>query len=259
MKYKKQMILTAMFLLGMAALFFESSVWAKSNIRLNRSRLSITAGESANLKLTGISSKNQSKVSWKSSAAGIATVTKKGKVNAKKAGTAVITASFKGKKYRCRVQVISMPAEGSDIQADPNPKKSPVSDTDMSANNIHDTEAVTLGTGSYRNFQVDNVYHSKNDGDIHYHVYFPDAYDGKSDFALFITLPGYQGLYFQGVAENIRTEDFAFEAQKYHSKMVILAPQLNDWGETSADQTIALVEYFLGHYRIDPSKVYIEG
>lgn len=41
--------------------------------------------------------------------------------------------------------------------------------------------------------------------------------------------------------------------------MVILAPQLNDWGETSADQTIALVEYFLKQYCIDPSKVYIEG
>lgn len=103
------------------------------------------------------------------------------------------------------------------------------------------------------------MYHSKNDGDIHYHVYFPDSYDGTSDYALFITLPGYQGLYFQGVAENIRTEDFAFEAQKYNSRMIIVAPQLNDWGETSADQTIALTEYFLEQYRIDRSKVYIDG
>ncbi|MDE7310945.1 MAG: hypothetical protein K2N87_04880 [Eubacterium sp.] len=47
------------------------------------------------------------------------------------------------------------------------------------------------------------------------------------------------------MAQNLKTEDFAFEAQKYDSKMVILAPQLNDWGETSADQTIALTEYFL--------------
>ena len=41
--------------------------------------------------------------------------------------------------------------------------------------------------------------------------------------ALYVTLPGYQGLYFQGVAENIKTEDFAFEAMKYNSDMVILA------------------------------------
>lgn len=119
--------------------------------------------------------------------------------------------------------------------------------------------AVTAGTEYYKEFLVDNVFHSKNNGDIHYNVYFPDSYDGKSKHALYITLPGYQGLYFQGVAENIKTEDFGFEAQKYNSEMVILAPQLNDWEETSADQTIALVEYFLSHYRIDPTKVYING
>lgn len=77
--------------------------------------------------------------------------------------------------------------------------------------------------------------------------------------ALLVTLPGYQGLYFQGAAENLKTEDFAFEAQKYRSKMIILAPQLNDWGETSANQTIELVEYFLKHYKINPARVYIDG
>lgn len=117
----------------------------------------------------------------------------------------------------------------------------------------------TSGTVYYRGFLVDNVYHSGKNGDIHYNVYFPDSYDGKREMALYITLPGYQGLYFQGVAENIKTEDFGFEAQKYNSDMVILAPQLDDWGEKSADQTIALVEYFLRHYRIDASKVYING
>ena len=72
-------------------------------------------------------------------------------------------------------------------------------------------------------------------------------------------MPGYEGLYFQGVAANIRSEDFGFEAQKYNSEMIIVAPQLNDWGETSADQTIALVEYFLEHYNIDQEKVYASG
>lgn len=74
-----------------------------------------------------------------------------------------------------------------------------------------------------------------------------------------VTLPGYQGLYFQGVGENIRTEDFGFEAQKYITDMIIVAPQLNDWGQTSADQTIELTQYFLTHYIINPSKVYING
>ena len=118
---------------------------------------------------------------------------------------------------------------------------------------------ITAGTTSYRGFVTDNVYHSEKNGNIHYNVYIPDTYDGTQPYALYVTLPGYQGLYFQGVAENIKTEDFGFEAQKYNSRMIIVAPQLNDWGQTSADQTIDLTEYFLEHYTIDRSKVYING
>lgn len=41
--------------------------------------------------------------------------------------------------------------------------------------------------------------------------------------------------------------------------MIIATPQLNDWKETSAKQTIALVEYFLENYNIDPGKIYGSG
>ena len=41
--------------------------------------------------------------------------------------------------------------------------------------------------------------------------------------------------------------------------MIIAAPQLNDWGDTSARQTIALTEYFLDAYNIDRTRVYAEG
>ena len=118
---------------------------------------------------------------------------------------------------------------------------------------------VTEGTQEYRDFLLDNVLHSANDGDIHYSVYIPDSYDGSEPYAVFFTLPGYEGLYFQGVGENLCSENFAFEAMNYNLKMIIVAPQLSDWGETSARQAIALVEYFLCHYNIDPEKVYAEG
>ena len=121
------------------------------------------------------------------------------------------------------------------------------------------TESVTEGTEEYRGFVIDNVLQSEKEGDIHYNVYIPESYDGTKAYALYFTLPGYEGLYFQGVAANIRSEDFGFEAQKYNSEMIIVAPQLNDWGETSADQTIALVEYFLEHYNINQEKVYASG
>ena len=92
--------------------------------------------------------------------------------------------------------------------------------------------------------------------DIHYNLYTPESYDGTEPYALFVTLAGYEGLYFQGVGANL-AEDFGFEAQSYNERMLVLAPQLNDWGETSARQTIALVEYFMSAYNIDPARVYL--
>lgn len=122
-----------------------------------------------------------------------------------------------------------------------------------------DFGTVTPGMEEYRGFVIDNVLHSPNDGDIHYNVYIPEGYDSSTPYALYVTLPGYEGLYFQGVAANIKSEAFGFEAQKYNSEMIVLAPQLGDWGETSANQTIALTEYFLNTYNIDPTKVYGNG
>ncbi len=132
--------------------------------------------------------------------------------------------------------------------------------TGIAAESEHQAEGyVTEGTERYRDFVVDSVLHSDELGEIHYCVYIPDEYDGSEAYSLYITLPGYQGLYFQGAAMNIRTEDFAFEARNYHDKMIILAPQMEDWGETSARKTIALTEYFLSHYKIDTKEVYISG
>lgn len=106
---------------------------------------------------------------------------------------------------------------------------------------------------------MDNVLHSESDGEIHYHIYIPESYDGSKSYALFVTLPGYEGLYFQGMGENLKEEGFAFEARKYNKNMIIAAPQLSDWDTTSADQTIALICYLLKHYNIDTNRVYANG
>ena len=121
------------------------------------------------------------------------------------------------------------------------------------------TDSVTEGTEEYRGFILDNVLHSESEGEIHYNLYVPESYDGSEPYALFFTLPGYEGLYFQGVGVNLYSEDFGFTAREYIPDMIIAAPQLEDWGETSADQTIALAEYFLANYNIDESSVYAEG
>jgi len=118
-------------------------------------------------------------------------------------------------------------------------------------------DSITPSTKESDGFKIDEVYHSPNNGDIHYSVSIPDDYNDKNEYPLYITLPGYEGLYFQGVGVNLEDEDFAYEAKKINPNMIILAPQLNDWGMTSANQTIALIEYFKETYNI--SKVYASG
>lgn len=134
-------------------------------------------------------------------------------------------------------------------------------DTQSADNQSSSSKAynVEQGTSKYRDFVLDNVLHSETEGDIHYNVYIPEDYDGTESYALFMTLPGYQGLYFQGVGQNVMTEEFGFMAREYIPKMIIVAPQLNDWQDTSAMQIIALTEYFLNTYNIDRSRVYAEG
>jgi predicted peptidase len=136
-----------------------------------------------------------------------------------------------------------------------------ISDETINKNNSSPilTDNVTVGTDEYRGFVIDNVLHSDDLGDIHYNVYIPDTYDGTKPYALYFTLPGYEGLYFQGVAQNLKLENFGFEAQKYNDEMIIVALQLEDWGETSANKTIELVEYFIGTYNIDTERVYANG
>ena len=107
--------------------------------------------------------------------------------------------------------------------------------TGSAAEGADDTESgitaptdIEFGSESIRGFLFDNVLHSENDGDIHFGLYVPQSYDGTKPYALFVTLPGYEGLYFQGIGVNIRAEDYGIAAQKYNDEMIILAPQLND-------------------------------
>ena len=141
------------------------------------------------------------------------------------------------------------PEPPAQVQETPEPAPDPSSEPELE---------VTPGTEIYRGFQMDNVLHAP-EGNIHYHIYIPDSYDGSEAYALFLTLPGYEGLYFQGMGQNLYSEDFAFEALNYNDKMIVVAPQLSDWGETSAEQTIALTEYLLDAYNIDRERVYAEG
>ncbi len=153
----------------------------------------------------------------------------------------------------CKVTETVNPAESETIEQET------ISASKEETVQNENSDSVTAGTEEYEGFLLDNVLHSETEGDIHYNVYIPESYDGTKAYALYFTLPGYQGLYFQGVGTNVRTEDFGVTAREYNPNMIIVAPQLNDWQETSARQMIVLAEYFLENYNIDTGRIYASG
>lgn len=70
-------------------------------VKLNKTKTTLYVGSSVTLQVKGTSEKAK----WESSKKSVATVNNRGKVTAKKAGTATITAKIKSKSFRCKVTV----------------------------------------------------------------------------------------------------------------------------------------------------------
>ncbi|MBO4396756.1 MAG: Ig-like domain-containing protein [Eubacterium sp.] len=90
---------------------------AAKNVSINKKKLTLMVGESAQLKLNNVSKKDAKSVKWKSSDKKVASVNKTGLVKGKSKGKAKITARYKKKNYTCKVTVKkdSKPASSYDI------------------------------------------------------------------------------------------------------------------------------------------------
>lgn len=122
--------------------------------------------------------------------------------------------------------------------------------------------SVQTGTEYYRDFLLDNVIHTDDVGDIHFNLMVPEAHqtdDEDTKWALHIALPGWDGLYFQGVGEDLRNEYVPFESSNYKDNLIVASVQLDSWDEKSAEQVVRLTEYLLSAYDIDSDQVYITG
>ena len=64
-------------------------------------------------------------------------------------------------------------------------------------------ERIEQGSREDRGFIVDNVLHSEEQGDIHFSSYFPNNYEENKEYSIYFALPGWEGLYFQGVGTNL--------------------------------------------------------
>lgn len=98
-KIKRNLSIVLIFAIVFALM--PKQVYAVKKVRLNKSKLSLYVGKKYTLKVKN----TNKKVKWLSTKKKIATVTKKGKVIAKKKGNCNIIAKVGGKKYTCKVIV----------------------------------------------------------------------------------------------------------------------------------------------------------
>ncbi|MEE3392579.1 MAG: Ig-like domain-containing protein [Lachnospiraceae bacterium] len=97
--------LIAAFAVALGMSFYPGNAQAaKKKIKLNKTSVELYKGSSATLKLKNKNKTIKKNIKWKSSAKKIISVSSNGKITAKKAGKATITAKYKGKKYKCRVR-----------------------------------------------------------------------------------------------------------------------------------------------------------
>ncbi len=91
----------------------ETPAYAASKVKAKISQKSVVLkkGKSIKLSLTGA----KGRVKWKSSNKKVVKVNRRGKVKAKKPGTAIITATFKKKNYTCKVTVYGTKKLGSAV------------------------------------------------------------------------------------------------------------------------------------------------
>lgn len=99
--------ITKIMLFTMCLILFMPGMTAEAKAKLTTKKKTMTVGQTYQLKLKGVSKK--AKVKWKTSKKSVAAISKKKgnavTLKAKKKGTATITATYKNKKYKCKVTV----------------------------------------------------------------------------------------------------------------------------------------------------------
>lgn len=101
----KQTFAWILTLMMVFSIFPATQVNAATKPKLSKTKITMTVGHSKKLTVKGISKKQSKRIKWKSSSKKVVTVTKTGKIKARKAGKATITAKVGKKKLKCKVTV----------------------------------------------------------------------------------------------------------------------------------------------------------
>lgn len=215
---------------------------AKAKVKINKSKITLTVGKKAKLKVTG----TKQKVTWSSSNENVAVVSSKGKVVALKKGTAKITAKVQKKKYYCKVTVVQKETTKPTITptdeptAEPTiaPTVKPTATPTVAPSNTPLDTYVTLAAYIKNNGEYD----VNSDGVINYSIYETErgnnasylnqlAYYPNDDYLEFTTYMGTTSgdtlLKLEINRASIATGDMTFIVTTDNNKTVV------DYGEAS--------------------------
>lgn len=99
-----------------------------------------------------------------------------------------------------------------------------------------------------------------DEGAIHYSYYLPEDYDPAGNYPMMVVMPGYDMMWLGEDSSGANASWNGFRTwTEQDEPMIVVSAQLEDWGETSARQAIALTEYFISHYAVDETRVYAAG
>ena len=101
MKNKLKSLSTFLLIFALIFTLIPTNVEAASKVKINKTKATVYVGKTTTLKVSG----TKKTVKWTTSNKKVANVSSKGKVTAKKAGSATITAKVSGKSYKCKVTV----------------------------------------------------------------------------------------------------------------------------------------------------------
>ena len=111
MKAKSRFLFFVAALMLLMAIVFPKPVNAADNMKLSEKKIVMVKGATAKLTVQNC----KKKVSWKSSKPSVATVSKSGKIKAKKIGTTKITAKVGKKTFTCKVKVCKKGLQYADM------------------------------------------------------------------------------------------------------------------------------------------------
>lgn len=200
-------VIFAMILMTISILAVCSTAMAKTKIRLNKKQVTLTVGQQTRLVLKGAK-----KPRWSSSNKAVAKVNKRGVVTALGSGDTVITAKYKGKKYKARVTVQSAEASYEPV--------APSSPSPVSANEFINASYSFL----------DNIVSIKP-----YHVFYQDG-------SLYADCYVLNGLY--KTAYNINVKRFALYNET--GKIAEKAFGVNSDGKSIGPRSYAAYRFVFG-------------